>query len=150
MLIFSSVLSFLCLLLYIRIFFNVFTICWYFPSVLSFLRLASWRLPLFSLTAGSSHWSPSSLNHQHYYQSHSQKSSLSPSSSSPSSIYNRKVLFVCLSRKMITLPNCLKSSSLVVAISFFKHCNKKYSLWIAPASKKNFYFWFFKKIFCKE
>ena len=30
---------------------------------------------------------------------------------------------VSLSRKMITLPNGLKSSSLVVAISFFKHCN---------------------------
>ena len=41
------------------------------------------------------------------------------------SIYNRKVLFVCVSRKMITLPNGLKSSSLAVAISFSKHCNKK-------------------------
>ena len=30
------------------------------------------------------------------------------------SIYNRKVLFVCLSRKMITLPTGLKSSSLTV------------------------------------
>ena len=41
------------------------------------------------------------------------------------SIYNRKVLSVCLSRKMITLPNGLKSSSLAVAVSFFKHCNNK-------------------------
>ena len=30
------------------------------------------------------------------------------------SIYNRKVLFVCVSRKMITLPTSLKSSSLAV------------------------------------
>ena len=39
-------------------------------------------------------------------------------------IYNRKVLSVCLSRKMITFPNGLKSSSLAVTI-FVKHCNKK-------------------------
>ena len=31
---------------------------------------------------------------------------------------------VSLSRKMITLPNGLKSSSLAVGISFFKHCKK--------------------------
>ena len=41
------------------------------------------------------------------------------------SIYVTKVLSVCLSQKMITLPNGLKSSSLVEAISFFKRCNKK-------------------------
>ena len=40
-------------------------------------------------------------------------------------IIGRFCLSVCLSRKMITLPNGLKSSSLAVAISFFKHCNKK-------------------------
>ena len=43
---------------------------------------------------------------------------------STKSIYNRKVLSVCLSRKMITFPNGLKSSSLAVTI-FVKHCNKK-------------------------
>ena len=40
-------------------------------------------------------------------------------------IIGRFCLFVCLSRKMITLSNGLKSSSLAVEISFFKHCNKK-------------------------
>ena len=34
----------------------------------------------------------------------------------------------CVSRKMSTLPTCLKSSSSAVAISFFKQCNKKCSL----------------------
>ena len=44
------------------------------------------------------------------------------------SIYNGKRLSVCLSRKMITLPNGLKSSSLAVVVSFFKHCyNKMFS-----------------------
>ena len=41
------------------------------------------------------------------------------------SIYVTKVLSVCLSQKMITLPNGLKSSSLAVAIYFSKHSNKK-------------------------
>ena len=48
---------------------------------------------------------------------------------------------------MITLPNGLKSSTLEVAISFFKHCNKKCSLWIARANKIVFWtFDFLKKI----
>ena len=41
---------------------------------------------------------------------------------------NLYIIGECLSRKMSTLPNCLKSSSLAVAISFFKQCNKKCSL----------------------
>ena len=40
-------------------------------------------------------------------------------------IIGRFCLSVCLSRKMITFPNGLKSSSLALAISFFKHCYKK-------------------------
>ena len=40
-------------------------------------------------------------------------------------IIGRFCLSVCLSRKMITLPNGHKSSSLGLAISFFKHCYKK-------------------------
>ena len=43
-------------------------------------------------------------------------------------IIGRFCLCVCLSRKMITLTNGLKSSFLAVAISFSKHCNKKCSL----------------------
>ena len=43
-------------------------------------------------------------------------------------IIGRFCLCVCLSRKMITLPNSLKSSSLAVAVPVFKHCNKKCSL----------------------
>ena len=77
-------------------------------------------------------------------------SSSGPDSSPPLcevSIYNRRVLFVCLSRKMSTLPNGLKSSSLVVAISFFKNCNKKYSLWIARTSEFFFEFLILKKTY---
>ena len=40
-------------------------------------------------------------------------------------IIGRLCLSVCLSRKMITLPNNLKSSSLAVTLSFFEYCNKK-------------------------
>ena len=64
------------------------------------------------------------------------------------SIYNRKVLFVCLSRKMITLPNGLKSSSLAVAISLSKHCNTKMFSMNCTCQQKNFLnFLFFKTKF---
>ena len=62
-------------------------------------------------------------------------------------IIGRFCLSVCVSRKMITLPTSLKSSSLVVAISFFKHCNKKCLLWIARASKKILTFNCLKRIY---
>ena len=56
-----------------------------------------------------------------------------------------KCLSVCLSQKMITLPNGLKSSSLAVAISFFKHCNKKMFSMNCTCKQKKFILLIFSK-----
>ena len=66
------------------------------------------------------------------------------------SIYNRKVLSVCLSRKMITLPNGLKSSSLVVAFFFLNIVTRNILYELHLPAKKIFTFDFLKKYFAKN
>ena len=62
-------------------------------------------------------------------------------------IIGRFCLFVCLSRKMITLSNSLKSSSLPVEISIFKHCNKKMFSMNCTCHQNKFWTFDFSKIY---
>ena len=57
---------------------------------------------------------------------------------------------VCLSRKMITLPNGLKSSSLAVVISFLNIVTRNILYELHLPAKKIFTFDFLKKYFAKN